>query len=114
MYSLTAAAPTRTDVAAAVKALAAMERARSIATEKEFNYLVRLAKLAFYAGRDRAERGYANLLLQQAPGHQGKWNHGNAIHEANSVLGKIALREGKMDDAKKFLLASAERRVRRS
>lgn len=32
------------------------------------------------------------------------WNYGNIIHNANQILGRCALREGKLADAKKYLL----------
>ncbi len=108
LYSLTALSPAGSDTAAGAKALAAMERARSLAPDGNFKYLISLPGLALTAGETERARGYANQLLKDAPAHEGQWNYGNAIHEANTVLGKIALREGKTDDAKKFLLAAGK------
>ena len=34
------------------------------------------------------------------------WNHGNIIFTQHSLLGRVALREGKLDEAKKHLLAA--------
>ena len=104
LYNLDANRPGGVDVAAAKKALAAMERAKALATDDGFNLLVSLAKMALAAEEREKARDYATRLLQQAPEHVGKWNYGNAIHDGNSVLGRLALREGKMQEAKTFLL----------
>jgi hypothetical protein len=42
--------------------------------------------------------------LRQAQTRKGDWNYGNAIQHGNIVLGRIALRDGKMDEAKQYLL----------
>ena len=36
------------------------------------------------------------------------WNYGNAIHHSNLVIGRIALKKGKLNDAKKFLLKAGK------
>jgi tetratricopeptide (TPR) repeat protein len=91
---------------AARDALAAMERARDRAKDDEFNYLESLATMAFAADELEKARGHAKALLEQAPAHQGKWNYGNAIHTGNLVLGRLAVREDKIDAAKEYLLAA--------
>lgn len=55
----------------------------------------------------KAER-YANELLQLSQNHDLSWDKGNAAHEANIVLGRIALRHGDTEGAKQHLLASIE------
>lgn len=36
------------------------------------------------------------------------WNYGNVIYSANELLGRVALREGDLDAAKRFLIAAAK------
>lgn len=38
------------------------------------------------------------------------WNHGNVIHKANTILGRVALREDDLEGAKTHLLESAKTR----
>ena len=51
-------------------------------------------------------RTYATEFLQQAEQNKSSWAYGNAINKGNVVLGRIALREGKLEAAKKHLLAA--------
>jgi hypothetical protein len=37
------------------------------------------------------------------PQFQGNWNYGNAVQDANVVLGRIAVRDGRIEDAKRYL-----------
>ena len=63
------------------------------------------AQDAFDTGDDAKAGKYAELLLQlaqQGPGH----NDGDAIHWGNLVLGRIALRQGNLEEAKTRLLAA--------
>ena len=36
------------------------------------------------------------------------WNYGNAIHNGNMVLGRFAVQQGRIDDAKRFLLEAGK------
>jgi len=71
---------------------------------QRFYALGEAAKESFEVGNKEDARKYANELLTLAPSFPGDWNYGNAIHDGNMVLGQIALREGKMDEAKSLLL----------
>jgi hypothetical protein len=42
------------------------------------------------------------------PKYKTDWNYGNAVQDANLVLGRLAVREGKLEAAKKYLLASGK------
>lgn len=50
----------------------------------------------------------ANELLGMLENYKDDWNYGNAIHKANSALGRIALRQGDKAAARNYLLASAK------
>ena len=72
--------------------------------QDRFYALRRPAKESFMAGNIEEARTLATELLTVAPTFRGDWNYGNAIHDGNLVLGRIALSEGRTNDAKQFLL----------
>ena len=53
-------------------------------------------------------RELAEELERMAPNFKGKPGYGNAVQDFNQVLGRIALAEGNIDEAKKRLIASAD------
>lgn len=50
------------------------------------------------------ESGHAAALLQAMRGQERGWNHGNIVHHANLRLGHVALKQGRIEDAKRYLL----------
>ena len=69
--------------------------------------LPRMTKAAFAAGDwARAER-YANEALEAAT-HGVFWWTGDAIHQGNIVLGRLAMRRSDLEQAKRFLLAAGK------
>lgn len=93
--------------ASAAKALSELETSLAGAgTEHRWTTLIWVATAAFDAGVfDKAER-YAFELLEMAAGREGHWNHGNAIHHANLVLGRVAMASGNAVLAADYLLAA--------
>jgi hypothetical protein len=95
---------------AAVKSLAAFEKAQAAdtSTESKVSRLASLAKSAFDA--DQAEKAYlyANELLEAGAKDPKNWNYGNAIHQANNVLGKLALQKGRIKQAGEYLLKAGQ------
>jgi hypothetical protein len=83
-------------------ALGAYERAIRLAKRGREEMLSDAAKLALEAGEVAKARGYAEEVLQAAG------NDGDRIHQGNLVLGRIALRAGDVEQAKRHLLASAK------
>ncbi len=49
-------------------------------------------------------------MLTLAQKFQKDWNYGNAIQDGNLVLGRIALKEGKVDEARQRLLEAGKSR----
>jgi hypothetical protein len=84
-----------------------LQEIRYAKTDMEKFYALRdAAKQSFVLGHIEDARQFATELLRIAKQCPGDWNYGNAIHDGNVVLGRIALREGHVEDAKKFLLAA--------
>ncbi len=97
------------DPSAVFSAEGRLEEARAeldaAATERERFYgLADAAKSAFDAGEREAARRYAEELLELAPKYPRDWNHGNAIHDGNMVLGRCFLHEGDVERAGELLL----------
>lgn len=66
------------------------------------------AKNALREGETEKARTLATELERIAPKYRNDWNYGNAVQDANQVLGLIALAAGDVVEAKKRLLASAD------
>jgi len=87
------------------RALEALHTAKT--DEERFHALRQAARPSFELGRLEEAGNYANELLVLLPRFSTIWDHDHAVQTAHSVLGRIALREGRLDDAKRHLLESA-------
>jgi hypothetical protein len=95
--------------ALAEKAVLVRERALNNADQEErFYALGDLATSELEAGHAARAAQYAQELLRLAPEFSHNWNYGNALHKANIVLGRIALRDGDIPGAKERLLAAGK------
>jgi len=94
------------DVVEAQFALGALEQARVLTPEARRGLPTRLAMMAFEAGDLAKASAYGTQLLAEAGRASKDWDYGNAIHEANVVLGRVALVEGRLADAERFLAAA--------
>lgn len=74
---------------------------------ERFYALSGAAKNALKKGKKDEARKYAEELEKLAPTFKDDWNYGNAIQNANLVLGRLALAAGDIKEAKRRLLASA-------
>ena len=90
------------DVAAAARALAEFETAYELSEADGKDALLEdLAKTALVAGETEKAQAYAEAMLgNTAEG----WNLGNRVHHGHLVLGRIALAEGNVEQAKNHLL----------
>ncbi len=75
---------------------------------EKFYALDAAAKESFVAGKIEPARQYATELLTLAPNYRSDWNYGNAIQDGNLVLGRIALQEGKTNEAKNYLIEAGK------
>jgi len=87
----------------------ASEKLATAKTDQERFYALNdAAKQSFVLGKTEDARNYASNLLALLPKFPNNWNYGNAVQDANLVLGRIALREGRMEDAKRHLLEAGK------
>jgi hypothetical protein len=82
--------------------------AASKTPQDRFYALNHAAKESFVVGNVEEARKYARELLALLPQFQGDWNYGNAIQDANLVLGRIAVLEGRMEEARQHLIDSGK------
>ena len=87
----------------------AMSRLASADTpEKRFYALGAAAKESFVAGRIEDAEKYAQELMALLPSFQANREFGGALSDANLVLGRVALRRGNLEEAKRYLLAAGQ------
>jgi hypothetical protein len=75
---------------------------------QRFYALGAAAKESFVAGKIVDARNYAQELMTLLPKYKGAGNAGDAIQDANLVLGRIAVREGNIEAAKNYLIAAGK------
>ena len=73
---------------------------------KEFIELGQQMLRSFQIGKTEEAKQLAFTYLKIAESKKENWNYGNAIHQANIILGKIALQEGLTEEAKEYLKAA--------
>ena len=64
------------------------------------------AKVSLNQGHDSDAKSFAEELERLAPNYREDWNYGNAVQDFNIVLGRLALKSGDVEAAKKRLLAA--------
>jgi len=89
-------------VEAAVRALAQFEQAYELSNERQRDGLLEgLGKAALTAGEVEKAREYAESMLDRSGGG---WLGGIFVHHGNLTLGRIALAEGDVAEAKRRLI----------
>jgi hypothetical protein len=81
------------------------------ATDKPYARWLRLGDLALEAlstGDLVQATSLAQELLDLSANFRGDWNYGNAVHQAQTILGQLALRADDIGSAKQRLLASSD------
>ncbi len=76
--------------------------------QDRFYLLNAAAKQSFVAGNVADAEKFAQELVTLTPQFKGDWNYGNAVQDANLVLGRIAVKAGRIDDAKRLLLEAGK------
>ncbi|MFK7771523.1 MAG: hypothetical protein AB8F94_05255 [Saprospiraceae bacterium] len=75
---------------------------------ERFFQLQDLMKQAFQEEEFQEAKSLALEYLDMANSNKTNWNYGNAIHQANLILGRISLREKKIEEAKIYLLKAGK------
>jgi hypothetical protein len=63
-----------------------------------------LANAAFEAGEFATARDYGEGMLARAPRASNPWSAGSAIHQGHLILGRVALAQGDVEQAKSRLI----------
>lgn len=110
MYELDLDFDGEIDLEVARKSLEAYEEAlrKTKDNMKRYYMLAAISKAAIFACKYETARRYATELLDSAVGGRSDWNYGNAIHAGNNTLGRIALIEGNLKEAEKFLIRAGK------
>jgi len=95
------------DAAEARLALSLAERAYAM-DPSQSSALTDLPAMAFDTGDMTKARTYAEQLLTEVGSDRSQWNYGDAVHKGNLILGRIAVREGRLAEAVTFLRASGD------
>jgi hypothetical protein len=108
-----AADPAKQEVLQKELKTAVFQLFRSRFERSEFDYsaylsLDGLSLAALDAGQFEDAEKYAKLLIGTAANYQNDWNFGNALHNGNNILGRIALEKGNAKDAANFLRAAGK------
>lgn len=125
LYALSSRGEDQVDEMMAKKSFAAFEQAERLGETQEsgetpevdstrtilmrIHSLPQLAKSAFDAGEFERAADYASELLSLSSSTNLREffrNDGNAVHDGNLVLGRVALENGNVEEAKRHLLAS--------
>lgn len=64
------------------------------------------AKESLNQGHEADAKSFAEELERLAPKYKNDWNYGNSVEGFNLVLGRLALKSGDVEKAKKRLLAA--------
>ena len=75
---------------------------------ERFYALNSAAKEAFNVGKVEDARKYAEEQSGLKEKYKKDWNYGNAVHDVNVVLGRIALQEGDTSKAGEYLLKAGD------
>jgi tetratricopeptide (TPR) repeat protein len=92
------------------KAFAVGEQSLNVSPIDRFYRLDDVAEAALEAGEFDKAGGYAQELLNAATEYKSNWNYGNAMHNGNLILGRVAIRRGDLAKAGEYLLRAGETR----
>ena len=76
--------------------------------EKRFYMLTKCLETKFNAGKFEDTKDSIKELKRLLPKYKTNWNYGNATHKINNLNGRMALRDGNIDNAKIFLIEAGK------
>ncbi len=72
--------------------------------EKRFYELTKSLQEKFEAGKIGEVKSSIAEIKRLLPKYEDNWNYGNAVHKINIFAGRMALQDGKIDEAKRYLI----------
>ncbi len=78
-----------------------------VVTQQKSKNTWQQAKDAIQANDTKGATKYASQMLRENTNRKA-WYYGNVVHEGNQILGLAALQEGRVADAKKYLIAAGK------
>jgi hypothetical protein len=76
--------------------------------EKRFYELTKNLQQKFEAGEIEEVKSDINEIKRILPNYATNWNYGNAVHKINVVEGRIALKKGNVEEAKRYLISAGK------
>jgi hypothetical protein len=76
--------------------------------EKRFYGLTKSLQEKYEAGEIQEVKSSISEIKGLLPNYEDNWNYGNAVHKMNIVAGRIALQEGKIEEAKMYLISAGK------
>ena len=76
--------------------------------EKRFYGLTKCLQEKFEGGKIKETKDSIKELKVLLSKYLNNWNYGNATHKINITMGRIALRDGKIDEAKMYLIEAGK------
>jgi hypothetical protein len=95
-----------TEKAEYLESIQSLRNARN--EEERFYELGWAAKCAFEAGKIFEAKEYAEELRMITPNYKDNWYYDEAIHVYNIVLGRVAVKQEQIEEAKKYLIEAGK------
>ncbi len=109
LYGLDSLHRDQVNIVMARKSLAAYKQAlEKVTRSRRASVLTDAAKMAVRAEAWKEAKDYATEVLDAAMEGSASWNFANAIHDGNMVLGLVALHDGNVGQAEKYLLQAGK------
>jgi hypothetical protein len=76
--------------------------------EIRFYNLTKNLQAQYEAAKFSEAKSDISGIMDLLPHYEDNWNYGNAVHKINIVAGRIALQEGELEEAKKYLILAGK------
>lgn len=77
-------------------------------SQNRFYSINHVAKLSFETKNYENAKEYAEELIKSSNVYTSDWNYGNAIHDGNMVLGRLAILDNEIPKAKEYLILAGK------
>jgi hypothetical protein len=76
--------------------------------EMRFYELTQSLQEKYEAGKIEEVKSTISEIKSLLPNYENNWNYGNAVHQMNIFAGRIALQQGKVEEAKMYLISAGK------